>query len=372
MKKVKILFYIYQMGAGGAARTLLNIINNLDRSKFIPVLVTLNFDGSYEKEVKEDVVFIKLPTKRLSKSIFQLSKIIRDEQIDIVFSTIPRVNTIAIVANKLSFSKAKNVIREADNLGGTWKTNLQLLGFGLVYKLSSQIVSLSEGVKDNLIKRYKIKPKDIEVIYNPVDVESITEKISSGRMNPEDENLFDTTDKIIITAGRLVEQKDQKTLLSAFAKVNQEIPSRLIILGEGPLEDKLKQQAKELNVFERVHFIGFKNNPYIYFQNADLFVLSSIHEGFSHVIAEALATGTPVVSTDCLSGPSEVLNKGEYGDLCEVGNIEEMAEKMTGVLSLEENNLEKRIAMGYTRAQHFDAKKIVKEYESIFLNSAVK
>ena len=90
MKKMKVLFFIYQMGAGGAARTLLNIINNLDRNKYQPVLVTLNYNGSYESELENDVIFHKLGTKRLSRSVFKLSKIIRNEKVDIIFSTIPR------------------------------------------------------------------------------------------------------------------------------------------------------------------------------------------------------------------------------------------------------------------------------------------
>lgn len=367
MKKIKVLIFIYQMGGGGAARTLLNIINNLDRSRFSPVLVTLDFNGSYEKELRDDVVFIKLPTKRLSRSIWSLAKIIRSENIDIVFSTIPRVNTIAIFAKILSFSKAKSVIREADNLGGGFLTNLQLIGFGMVYKLSNQIVSLSEGVKENLVQRYKIKPTDIKVVYNPIDIQSINEKVRVKEMDAEHQMLFETKDKIIITAGRLVEQKDQMTLLRAFTKVNSQVRSQLIILGEGPLKDELVQEANKLKILDRVHFIGFQSNPYLYFNKADLFVLSSKHEGFSHVIAEALATGVPVVSTDCKSGPAEVLNRGEFGELCEVGNVEEMAEKILHILTLDKEQVTEIIANGYKRANQFDAKKIVRRYEETFL-----
>ncbi|MCD8503275.1 MAG: glycosyltransferase [Bacillaceae bacterium] len=372
MKKQRVLFFIYQMGGGGAARTLLNIINNLDRDKFMPLLVTLNFNGTYETELKEDVQFIKLETKRLSRAIIPLAKIIKEESVDLVFSTIPRVNTIAILATKLARNGAKSVIREADNLGGNFKTNLQLRGFGLVYKLADQIVSLSEGVKDNLVKRYKVKRDDIKVIYNPVDLAQINEKITTGKIDEHHQSLYQTTDKIIITAGRLVPQKDQQTLLQAFAKVNREVSSRLLILGEGPLKDQLASLAKELKVEGRVHFLGFQSNPYIYFEKADLFILSSLHEGFSHVIAEALATGTPVVSTNCKSGPEEVLNYGEYGLLCNVGDADQMAEKIVKVLKLDTDERNKVISKGLERAKHFDARKIVLQYEQVFLNTLNK
>ncbi|MGP4038865.1 glycosyltransferase [Gracilibacillus sp. D59] len=367
MKKVNIVFFIYQMGAGGAARTLLNIINNLDRNKFSPILVTLNYEGSYEHALKEDVTFIKLDTKRLSRSIFKLAKIIRDEKVDIVFSTIPRVNTIAILAKLVSFTKAKNVIREADNLGGSFKENLMLLGFGLIYRLSNQIVSLSEGVKDNLVKRYKIPRKSIEVIYNPVDVANIT-NLANQEKDFHHQSLFDTDDKIIITAGRLVPQKDHHTMLRAFAKVNEQCPAKLMILGEGYLYNELKQLSIELNIIERVHFLGFQQNPYIYFRQADLFVLSSKHEGFSHVIAEALATKTAVVSTNCRSGPSEVLDKGRYGLLSPVGDEEKLAENMLSVLEVMPEKLDEITEKGYERATFFNSSKIVRQYEQIFLD----
>ncbi|WP_112182171.1 MULTISPECIES: glycosyltransferase [Paraliobacillus] len=366
MNKVTILFYIYQMGAGGAARTLLNIINNLDRDKFNPIIVTLNYEGSYESELKEDVKFIKLDTKRLSRSIFKLAKIIRNERVNIVFSTIPRVNTIAILANTLSFSGAKNVIREADNLGGTFKENIQLIGFGFIYKFAKQIISLSEGVKQNLVNRYKIKPDDIKVIYNPIDLKNVNEKMNE-EIDPLFTEIFNTNEKVIITAGRLVPQKDQHTLLRAFATVNKQIKSRLVILGEGPLEEELMDLASTLAVADRVHFIGFQRNPYSYFKKADLFVLSSIHEGFSHVIAEALATGTLVVSTDCKSGPREVLDNGKYGRLCEVGSDNDMSNQIIQLLSLEKEELNRVIDKGYQRARFFDAKDIVSKYEKAFL-----
>lgn len=367
MKKVKVLFFIYEMGGGGAARTLLNIMNNLDRDRFIPMLATLNFNGAYEEELKPDVHFIKLESKRLRGAVWPLARLIRKHRVDIVFSTIPNVNTIAIAARWLSFTRAKNLIREADNLGGRLSTNVKLWCFGRVYTRAHQIVSLSEGVKANLVKRYRLKPEAIRVIYNPVDLENIREKLRHGTIADKHKPLFAGADKVIMTAGRLVEQKDHQTLLNAFAKVHAHIPSRLIILGEGHLHGALVQQARHLQIGDRVHFLGFQRNPYVYFQRADLFVLSSKHEGFSHVIAEALATGTPVVATDCRSGPAEVLADGEYGLLCEVGNAEDMAEKMLEALTRDDEQAAILRERGRRRAEDFAAPSIVRQYEAALL-----
>lgn len=364
MKKIKVLFFLFEMGGGGAARTLLNIMNNLDRDKFLPILVTLYKNNSYEAELRSDIKFIKLKT-RLRSAVIPISKIIKEEEVDVVFSTIPVINVAAVIASFLSFRKVKNVIREADNVGGSFFANIKLRFFGLFYKLADRVVSLSEGVKENLIKRYGVKESEIQVIYNPVDVEGIHDKMRHGVIDERDQSIFDTPDKVIITAGRLVVQKDQRTLLRAFAKVSNQMNCRLVILGEGPLKEELISYSTELGVGDKVYFVGFKNNPYIYFKKADLFVLSSKHEGFGHVIAEALATGTPVVATNCKSGPAEVLEDGKLGLLCGVGDDQEMSAQMLEVLSLDDEQLSKKVALGLQRVEDFDAKKIVKQYESL-------
>lgn len=366
MKKKTVIFFIYQMGAGGAARTLLNIINTIDRTTFNPVLVTLNYNGSYEEYLKPDVQFIKLDTKRLRSAIFPLAKVIRKKKADIVFSTIPNYNTIAILARVFSFTWAKNIVREAAYLGGSRKENLKLIAVGRLYNLSTKVIALSNGVKDNIVKRYKINPKQIRVIYNPVDLETIEQNSVQGKIAAEHQSLFNDEAKVIITAGRLVKDKDHKTLLQAFAKVRQHVNSRLLILGEGELEDDLKRLAKELNIEKNVHFLGFQKNPYIYFKNADVFALSSKREGFGHVLAEALATGTPIVSTACRPGAVEVLAGGEYGRLSPVGDVSGMAENIVEVLTLNEADRTEMIEKGYRRASEFNAKTIVKQYEETF------
>lgn len=368
-EKKKVLFFIYQMGAGGAARTLLNILNHLDRQRFEPILVTLNFDGSYEKFLKEDIKFIKLTTNRLRKSIIPLAKVIRREKPDLIFSTIPVYNTVATLARFLSFTKTKGIVREAAYLGGDFKTNLKLRLFGLLYQTAHQVVSLSEGVKQNLINRYRINEQKITVIYNPIDLQNIEKQITTGKLPAEHEVIFQKNTKIIVTAGRLVAEKDQQTLLKAFAKVRQKLDVELFILGEGELEQSLKQQAKALGILKYVHFAGFVSNPYIYFHRADLFALSSLNEGFGHVLVEALATKVPIISTACKPGALEVLDNGQYGTLVPLKNADKMSEKMYDLLTLTDEEKEEIINKGYQRAQMFAVEKIVHQYEQLFFQT---
>ncbi|MFD1609366.1 glycosyltransferase [Oceanobacillus luteolus] len=369
MKKKRILFFIYQMGAGGAARTLLNILNNLDRTKFIPTLVTLNYDGNYEKDLNPDIKFIKLKTKRLRSAIFPLAKIIRQEKVDIVFSTIPNYNTIAILARLFSFTRAKNIVREAAFLGGTPSANRKLRVYGLLYTFSSKVIALSHGVKNNVVSRYKVEADKIEVIYNPVDVKQIQKSIDTGKLKQNHESIFTGEEKVIISAGRLVDDKDQQTLIKAFTKVREQIPAKLVILGEGELEAKLKTLAANLNIADDVHFLGFQENPYIYFAKSDVFVLTSKREGFGHVLAEALATKTPIVSTKAKPGATEVLNDGEFGLLCEIGNEQQLTDKILESLNWTEEERQAVVEKGLERVQSFQAETIVKQYEKVFLET---
>lgn len=368
MKRKKILFFIYQLGDGGAARTILNIANHLDQTTFEPIIVTLNYKGNYEHYLHADIPLVKLNTKRLRSAIFPLAKLIRHEKPHIVFSTIPNYSTIAILAKLLSFTKTKIIVREAAYLGGNLKENTSLLIYGLLYRFASRVVALSNGVKKNLQMRYKVNPHKIHVIYNPIDLDKINDQMNTGKIAEEHEQLFQTNRKVIITAGRLVKEKDQQTLIKAFAKVRKQIDSDLIILGEGPLKKTLQQLAEELDISAHVHFLGFLENPYIYFNRSDVFVLSSISEGFGHVLVEALATKTLVVSTDCKPGSDEVLNNGEYGMICQVGHAQEMAEKIIQSLQASKEEKAARITHGYARANEFSARAIVEQYEDVFTN----
>jgi glycosyltransferase involved in cell wall biosynthesis len=366
VKKKTIVFFIYQMGAGGAARTFLNIMNNLDRSRFNPILVTCDYKGSYEEYLHPEITFIKLKTKRLRSAIFPLAKLIRQVKADLVFSTIPNYNTIAILGRVLSFTQAKNMVREAAYLGGTPKEDMKLRAYGMLYRLAGKVIALSRGVKQNIVQRYKVKPEKIRIIYNPVDLDTIEEKSTNGEIAPEHQPIFAGNDKVIITAGRLVDDKDHQTMLKAFSKVNEEIKSKLVILGEGEREAELKALAKELQIEDRVYFAGFQKNPYVYFKQADVFALSSKREGFGHVLAEALAVGVPVVSTACRPGAVEVLENGKYGKLSDVGDPTGLAENMLEVLRLDDEKRKEMIDQGLARANEFNAKTIVKQYEEAF------
>jgi len=207
----------------------------------------------------------------------------------------------------------------------------------------------------------------LKVIYNPVDLYHINEQ--AKKPLPDDLKHLFTKEQIrsIVSAGRLVKEKDQQTLIKAFAKIQKEIDSQLIILGEGELETELQTLTKQLDIDDKVHFVGFQKNPYVFFQRADLFVLTSLNEGFGHVFVEAMATGTPIVSTRCNPGAEEVLENGEYGMLAEVGDVDDVAAKMMQALQMTEDERASFVQKGYKRAEQFNVTNIVNQYEKLFL-----
>jgi len=358
------MFFIYRMGGGGAARTMLNIINHLDRTKFQPMLVTLDFAYTYEDYVRDDVEFIKLPVKRLRQAIVPLSKLLRKEAPDLLFSTVPNYNTVAILAKILSRTKTKLIVREAAYLGGTKKENITLKIYGLLYRAAQRVIALSDGVKNNLITRYHVREDKISVVYNPVDLRHIE---NESIKNIEEQDLFNQAKKVIITAGRLVPEKDHATLLQSFANIKPELNAHLIILGEGELDEQLKQQAAALGISERVSFLGFKQNPYSYIKRADVFTLTSTTEGFGHVLVEALALGVPIVSTRCNPGAEEILGESTYGMLSDVGDVQSITQNLERALSLTDEERKKIILKGKKRANQFAADQIVEQYEQIFM-----
>ncbi len=364
--KSKILIFMFSLYGGGAQRTIVNIINNINKEEFEPILVLgTKKDNDYIDFVDKNIRTVNLNKKKLRYCLFDLIKVIRRENPDLLFTTLINNNIMLAFARLISLRKIPVIVREANNRTQSGKVSIfnKLITFLTYNYLADRVIALSKGVKEDLIKNFKVNEDKIEVIYNPVEIK----KIKDLSNEDIDDINFNDAEKTIIAVGRLAEAKDYPTLLRAFSIVVRYVKTRLIIVGKGDLEKKLKELSKQLNINDRVIFLDFKKNPYKYMKRADVFVLSSKWEGFGHVIVEAMACGIPVISTNCKSGPAEIIGDNRYGILTPVGDYETLAREIINLLRDDARRF-KLSEAGIKRAEEFDAKTIVRKYEDIFLS----
>jgi glycosyltransferase involved in cell wall biosynthesis len=198
-----------------------------------------------------------------------------------------------------------------------------------VYPHADAITAVSDGVADDLAGLAGLPRSAIRTLYNPV---VRPELLQRARQPPPHPWLADGAAPVVVAAGRLKPQKNFPLLLRAFARLRQQRPARLLILGEGKQRQELEALARELRIADDVALPGYEPNPYAAFARAALFVLSSDWEGLPNALVEALACGCPVVATDCPSGPAEILAGGRYGELVPVGDAERLAAAMARTL----------------------------------------
>ena len=369
-KKCKIMFFVYILGRGGAERMILNILNNIDYSKYEVYLTLGQKEGNeylklLNKNSKVILNNLDVPLGDNNLCSDRLAKLLDDNNIDILFTEAHFTNMLAYNARKKQKNKkVKLIFREATCYSRvetkTIKNRMRV--FTRYNFAASKIIAISEGVKEDLSKNYKVKKNKIVTVYNPIDLEYVTKM---SKLPIEDKIFNKIKGKKIINVARLEYAKQQKVLLEAFKIAQNKLkePVSLILLGRGSMEQELKDYVKTENI-QNVYFLGFKENPFQYMKKCDLFVLSSRSEGFGNVITESMSVGTPVVSTSCPSGPSEILKDGEYGELVDVGDVENLSKKIVNIL---ENNTKRKklINKGLERVKDFNVKYIVKQYEKV-------
>lgn len=222
---------------------------------------------------------------------------------------------------------------------------------------AAHFVAVSDSVSECLSAIIGIPRNGITTIYNPVVDSALELKMAEP---PDHPWLVDDGAPVILSAGRLARLKDYPTLIKAFSHLTARRPCRLIILGEGRMRNRIENLIRDLNLVDRVSLPGWVENPFMYMSRASLFVMSSRHEGLPGVLVEALACGCPCVSTDCPSGPAEILRNGQIGPLVPMGDEFALAEAMERTLTRppDADVLRKRAA-------DFSANAAVRAYEKL-------
>lgn len=228
-----------------------------------------------------------------------------------------------------------------------------------MFPQADHVIALSQGVADDVAAAVPALRSRIDVVHN------VGLPLPAQIAVPEPNVIPPKPGRIrYLACGRLVEQKGYPYLFEAFARVVKEQDAELHILGKGPLQGKLEVQAEKLGVAGRVYFLGFRANPFLHMRAADVFVLSSLWEGFGNVIVEAMAMGTPVISTDCPHGPNEIITNGVNGLLVPPGDAAALARAMLRLA--DDASLRERLAQaGQLRAQDFSADRIAGEFAAV-------
>ena len=381
-------------GGGGAERVMLNLATALaDRGHRVD-LVMGRKEGHFLEEIPDTVTVIDLKirsARQLLPTLLKMPRVaaalaahlsgsrlpwilggvpglaayLNQQRPTALLSALSYPNMTAVLARRLSIASTRTVISVHNHLSvatagadrAADKTFPHLAR--RLYPEADRVVAVSDGVAEDLAHTLGLPRTRIRTIYNPV---FRPDMLTLARAPLEHAWFAPGAPPVILGIGKLKPQKDFGCLIRAFARVRAVRPARLLILGEGSQREALLSLAGQLGVADDIALPGFVANPFAYLGRAAVFALSSAWEGLSNVIIEALACGCPVVSTDCPSGPAELLGRGAYGSLVPVGDDTALAQAL--LASLDHPPHRERLL---DRARQFSVERAAEQYLSVLL-----
>ena len=320
---------------GGAERILLNLAAGIAPRGFRVDLTLARAEGPYMDQIPASVRMVDLKATRVLTCLPSLIRYLRTERPAALLSAL-HANIPAIWARRLTGIPRRVALSEHNTLTRVsagehdlrWELYPTLAR--KFYPWADEIIAVSKGVASDLSLAADLPLENIQVIYNPIVTPELYAKAEAALDHPW---FAEGEPPVILGVGRLTSQKGFDVLLDAFARVKKARTARLLILGEGEDRSALEAQIGRLGLQGDVSLPGFVSNPYPYFARTAAFVLSSRWEGLPTVLVEALALQAPIVSTDCPSGPREILGNGRYGRLVPMDEPDEMARAILEVLA---------------------------------------
>lgn len=363
--KKKVLFIIHYLGGGGAERVIVRILRLLSREKFVPVLLVFEDKGVFRANVPRDVRVLdcgRYGTGGRWLWIRNAVRFLRQERPDVIVGFLWFSNLLAIICRFLSRVDCRLILSERSTIVGSREgildEALRRMTVRVLYRFADLIVPNSYGLRRQLTGRYRLPEEKVRVIQNPLDVEAIVAQ--GGNCT----NALDSDDGIptVVGMGRFTREKGFDLLIRAGGAVRK--PFRMVLLGEGPEEQNLRELASRLGVADRIEFAGFRENPYPCLAKAAVFVLPSRYEGFPNSLLEAMALGVACIATRCPTGPEEIVEDGANGLLVPVEDPDGLAGSITRLL--QDRHLRERLAAaGRERAKDFDAARILPRFEAL-------
>ncbi len=335
MSSGKVAFLLPSLGIGGVETLSISLAREFEHQGYEIDIVLMQKRGELIDSLPKNWIVIGLNAIRIRAAVAPISTYLRDYKPDAVLVALWPLTSAALLAHRLVRSPSRIVVSDHNTLSRqyAWRGLLHRLFMRTslaTYYLADVRIAVSDGVADDVSALSGIARERFDVVHNPmplvmgeaVDM-SVAEAAWDGWIGPR-----------IITVGRLKDQKNHPLLIRAFRKLLEQTDARLIILGTGEGESETRTAIEVEGLSGKVFMPGHTENPVPFYRSANLFVLSSDYEGFGNVIIEALACGLPVVSTDCPSGPAEILKNGRFGRLTPVGDADALAEAMHDTLAV--------------------------------------
>lgn len=320
---------------GGAERVMLDLAHEFSGLDIDIDFVLMKAIGDFLPEAQREFQVLNLGTPRTRGVPSALARYLRERKPDAVIANMWPLTSSAVIGRAMSRHKCRLLLVEHCMLTqqyaswGRFHAGMMATSMAATYRFADQVAAVSEGAAKDSARLARLSNDRVKVVHNPIP----QRQASSPEATATAEALWDCPPgQRILTVGNLKEQKNHPLLMRAFADFRYP-EARLMLLGQGAKEAALRALAGELGIADRVIFAGFHSDPTPFYQTANLFVLSSDNEGFGNVIVEALACGTPVVSTDCPSGPAEILENGKYGRLVPVRDPQALADAMREALA---------------------------------------
>jgi glycosyltransferase involved in cell wall biosynthesis len=318
----KIAVFLPALNGGGAELCMLKLAGGLADQGNDVDLVLAKAVGPWMAQIPPSVRLVDLKARSTSSCLIALAHYLRSAKPVAMVAALERANLAALVAKCLAGSKTRIAITIHNTLSVDWrnaatvKHRITRLFAKWMYQYADEIIAVSKGAAEDLAVALKMPRHRIHVIYNPLIHGQLFEDAKAAL--DHDWYRHDRP-PVVISIGRLAPQKNYELLIRAFRKVRDRGPAHLVILGEGPERARLTALVHDLGLTEDVTLPGFIDNPYAYLARSTVYALSSAWEGLPSVLVEALACGLPVVSTDCPSGPRELLADGKFGRLVPMG-----------------------------------------------------
>jgi glycosyltransferase involved in cell wall biosynthesis len=324
-------------------------------------VVLVRAEGVLGSALPSGVRLIELGTRRVILSARALARYLRRERPDALLSTLDTANIVAVWAGLMSRQPTRVAIRQATHLSRTCGSKSvpirALLGVlaRLTYPWADRVIAVSRGVADDLADHHGLHRERVHVVPNPI-VTSDFSRLSDQDPVAAGEDWFAAgAPPVVLGVGRLTVQKRFDLLIDAFALARGDSGARLLILGEGEERSRLEALVRQRRLQLAVSLPGFVDNPLPYMARAKVFVLSSDYEGLPGALIQALACGTPVVATDCDSGPREILQGGRFGRLVPTGDVASLAGAIQAAVSGPRTPIAAEACLPYTEAAGVDA-----------------